>query len=564
MDNKIIKKKVLVSIAEHFNIPFYVIKDEEIIYCNEKAVKILGYEKRNEMIGKKLYNLSPPFQSDNEKSNVKGRKMIEIAKEKGFYTFEWVYMKKEGIKIKTKVLLYSVYDIIVATIMDIEKNDKKYLDEKIIEETVKTLTKIDLNTGVYNKYYFKRLLDEAILKAKLNNEKFALFFIDYDNFKEINDTMGHEIGDMIIEKTIEKITNILPNNCTLGRYGGDEFVILAYPIENKREAYKIGKKIIEIFETPFIIETYKIHVAASIGISIYPEHGQNQSELLKSSDIAMYHSKEKNTNKIKIFNKKIESQFTERFRIQNFIKNAMVKGEIILHYQPIFNIKNGQIEGVEALIRCKNPQLGNVSLEKLVSVAEETGLIHELGKYILEKVCEDIVDWENKGFSLVPIAINISVKQLENRKFSSEVKSIIERYNVKKELIELEITESVSAGNIRIIQRNITDIKEAGIKISMDDFGKGYSSLSMLLNLHVDKLKIDKEFIWHIGKERDEKIIVVAIQMANTLGIKVVAEGIETKEQVEFLKKNNCDLGQGYLWARPMNKSDFEKKLIRL
>ena len=561
MDNKAIRDEVLVSIAEHFNIPFYIIKDEEIIYCNETAVELLGYEKNNEIIGKKPYNLSPSFQRDNEKSQEKGRKMIEIAKEKGFHTFKWIHKKKDDTKINTKVLLYSTYDIIIAVIMDIEKNHHEYIDEKIIGETVNILTKIDLNTGVYNKYYIKALINKTVSKAKANDEKFALFFMDFDNFKEINDSIGHEIGDIIIEKTVERIKKILPSDCILGRYGGDEFVILAYPIGNKKEAYKIGKKIIQIFQTPFIIETYKIKLTASIGISIYPEHGETSSELFKNADIAMYHSKSKNTNKVKIFNKKIERQFTEKFRIQNYIKDAMISGEIVLHYQPIFNIINGQIEGVEALIRWYNEKLGNVSPEKLISVAEETGLIHELGKYILEKACKDIIDWEKKGLSIVPVAINISVKQLENKKFSNEVKSIIEKYNIKKELIEFEITESVSAGKIKVIQRNINAIKKLGIKISMDDFGKGYSSLAMLLNLHVDKLKIDKEFIQHIGNKRDEKIIMIAIQMANSLGLKAVAEGIETKEQVEFLKKIDCQLGQGYLWAKPMEKSDFEKKL---
>ncbi|QEK10948.1 EAL domain-containing protein [Crassaminicella thermophila] len=566
MDNKITKKEILYAIAEHFNIPFYVIKDEEITYCNEKAVKLLGCENRNEIVGKKPYNLSPLFQCDNEKSEEKGRKMIEIAREKRFHIFEWMHEKKDGTKFKAKVLLYNKNDVLIAIIMDLENNTEKYVNEKIIEETVNILTKIDLNTGVYNKYYFKYLINETISKAKVNKEEFALFFIDFDKFKEINDTIGHEIGDRIIEKTVERINKFLQNNCTLGRYGGDEFVILAYPLENKREVYNIGKEIIEAFEIPFLIETYKIHLTVSIGVAIYPEHGENTSQLFKNADIAMYYLKDKNIHKskIKIFNRKMEKKITEKFKIQNFIMNAMKDGEIVLYYQPIFNIRNGQIEGVEALIRWHNNKLGKVSPEKLIAIAEETGLIHELGQYILEQACKDIVNWKNKGLHIVPVAINISVKQLENTKFSEIVKKTITKYRIEEKYIEFEITESVSAGDIHTIQKNIKDMKNTGIKICMDDFGKGYSSLSMLLNLHVDKLKIDKEFIQHIGKERDEKVIMTVTQMANALDLKVVAEGIETKEQVEFLKEIDCQWGQGYLWAKPMMKSDFEKKLIRL
>lgn len=563
MDEQFIKEEVLKEIIEYFEWPFYVIKGEKIMYCSERAVKLFGYEKREDIIGQRLYDLSPLIQYDGIKSQKKGKSMIKAAKDKGYHRFSWLHQRKDKKIFLSEVFLYSKEDKLMAVIVDIGKMRDFNLGKNFTEETVYTLMEKDLLTGVYNKYYFKEKMNEIICKAEEREENFALFFIDFDKFKEINDTMGHEIGDEIIQKTASRIRNTLPSNCFLGRYGGDEFVVLAYPLQGKEEAYHIGKKIIKAFENPCMVEEHKIYLTASIGIAIYPEHGKSDSQLLKNADIAMFRAKEEKEqeNKIKIFTEDMGKKLAEKFQIQNHMEDAIKRKEILIYYQPIINIKNGNIEGVEALMRWNSQTLGWISPEKFISIAEETGQIDYLGEYILKQVCQDIRRWKSMGLNVVPVAVNISVKQLENRKFSDVVKKIIESYKIDTKYIEFEITENVSVGNMNIIQKNIESVKKIGIKISMDDFGTGYSSLAMLLNLQVDKIKIDKIFIDHIGKERDEKIIMTVIQMARALGLKVVAEGVETKKQTDFLRNLNCELGQGYFWAKPMAKNDFEKYL---
>ncbi|WIF93983.1 putative bifunctional diguanylate cyclase/phosphodiesterase [Caminicella sporogenes] len=475
------------------------------------------------------------------------------------------YMEKDKEKFPAEIFVYNEQDKLILIILDGKNNIDFNFEKKPIEDTVTAIVEKDLLTGVYNKYYFKEKLVQIICDAEKKKKSIALFFIDFDKFKEINDTMGHEIGDLIIKETASRLKSTLSSKCILGRYGGDEFIVLAYPLLDKEEAYYIGKKIIEAFESPCIVEGYNIYLTVSVGIAIYPEHGENKSQLLKNADIAMYYAKEEKDreNKIKFFTEEMEKKVAEKFQIQNQMKDAVKNGEIQIYYQPIISIESGKLESAEALARWNSKTLGWILPEKFISIAEETGQMNYFGEYLLKRICQDIKRWESLGLNIVPIAVNISVKQLENKKFGDMVKKIIKRYKIDTKYIEFEITESVSTGDINIIQKNINKLKEIGIKISMDDFGTGYSSLEMLLNLHVDKIKIDKVFIERIGKERDEKIIMTIIQMARALGMKVVAEGVETKQQLDFLRNLNCELGQGYFWSKPMNSSDFKKYLIK-
>ncbi|MCF6094378.1 EAL domain-containing protein [Microaerobacter geothermalis] len=540
-----------------------MIKEEKIISCNKETVKLLGYEKEEDIIGQRPYDLSPLIQHDGSKSEEKGRTMIKTAIEKGYHRFPWLHQRKDKKIFMAEVFLYSKEDKLMAVIMDVEKGRDYIAEKRFIEEKVYHLIEKDLLTGVYNKYYFEKKINEIICQAEKKGENVALFFIDLDKFKEINDTMGHEFGDKIIQKATNSIKNILPRNCLLGRYGGDEFMVLAYPLKGKDEAYQIGKEIMRVFEDPCVVEDHKIYLTASIGIAIYPKHGKDSSQLIKKADISMFCAKEEKEggDKIKIYAEDMSKKITEKFQIRNYMKDAVKNGEISIHYQPIIDIKTGKIQGAEALMRWDSQTLGWMSPEKFIPIAEETGQIGYLGKYVLEKVCQDIKRWQSMGLHVVPVAVNISVKQLESKKFVYLVREIIDSYEIDTKYLEFEITESVSVGNMYIIQKNIDEIKKLGINISMDDFGTGYSSLAMLLNLQVDKIKIDKVFIKHIGKERDEKIIKTVIQMAKEMGLRVVAEGIETKGQIDFLKNLNCELGQGYFWANPMASRDFDEYL---
>ncbi|QNB47870.1 EAL domain-containing protein [Thermanaerosceptrum fracticalcis] len=432
-----------------------------------------------------------------------------------------------------------------------------------MENELKKLIIKDSLTGLYNKAFFIEQLDRFIQKSDREKDRFGLLFIDFNKFKEINDTLGHHTGDRVIFEAARRLESAVSENCLLARYGGDEFVMLVCDVHSRAELYNIAKEILQSFDSACYIDGHEFYLSASIGIALYPFDGRDSDNLIKNADIAMYKAKEDKDEEynIRFFTSEMEKEVQERFMIETQLRKALENQELSLCFQPIVEISKNKLEGAEALLRWKNVKLGFVPPEKFISIAEETGLIHSIGKYVLENVCNFIKSMERKGLPLIPVAVNISAKQLENRNFAETVKSIIEYYQIDTRYLEFEITESVSAGNMKRIKENIEKIKDLGIKLSMDDFGTGYSSFAMLLNLQIDKLKIDKMFIDNIGKMREEKIIRTILSMAKELGLKVVAEGIETEKQLKFLKDVSCDYGQGYLFNRPMDINMFEEYL---
>ncbi|WP_094551493.1 sensor domain-containing protein [Petroclostridium xylanilyticum] len=551
------------EVIEYFPLPFYVIEGERIILCNQKAVKVFGYEKKEELLGLTPYSLSPASQPDGTSSVVKGREMINQAKESGYYRFRWVHQRKCGRKFLAEVELFVEKGLIFATVKDIEREEKLKNKTVKIFEKMKNLVIRDFLTGLYNKKYFMEQLDRLIQASYRTKSRFALLFIDVDNFKEINDTLGHQTGDRVIEEAARRLKEAAPENCLLARYGGDEFAIIVSSTCSKDELYTMGHRLLQNLKTAYVIDNHEFYLSASIGIACYPADGEDAGTLLKNADIAMYKAKETRDGKynIRFFEAEMEKEIHERFLLENHLKKALEKEELILNLQPIVNIIENRQSTAEALVRWENEVFGLVPPDKFIPLAEETGLIHEIGTYVLKEVCRFIQSFRKKEFNPIPIAINISLKQLENRNFTREVENIIASYGIEGKNLEFEITESVSTGNMEVIAENLRKIKGLGIKIAMDDFGTGYSSLAMLLNLEVDKIKIDKIFINNIRKSRDEKIIRTVISMAKELGLTVIVEGVETEEQVNFLKNINCEYGQGYFWAKPMQVADFEKYL---
>lgn len=435
-------------------------------------------------------------------------------------------------------------------------SEKKKLDLRMNE-----LQQKDALTGLYNRNYFLGEVDKYIKGCKDKKGSFAIIFINIQGFKEINDSLGHALGDKLLIELSKRLQRLMNENYFLSRCGGDEFVILCKSHIQDNDIKFFTRILLDTIKKPFVIENAIINIMVNIGVSRFPEDGFDAETLVRHADIAMSKAREKVDDKICFYSQELSAEINERFILANQLVDAISNNQLTLNYQPIFDIKGSKkIMGLEALLRWRNPFLGAVSPAKFIPIAEKTGQIITIGEWVLEEVCKQINLWRYKGYHVMPIAVNISVKQLEQKGFNKTVIGILNRHNIEPNLIELEITESVSSGNIVTIRKNLKELKKYGIKISMDDFGTGFSSLAQLNLLDLDKLKIDKSFIENlINITRRQYLVKSIIAMAKSLDLIIVAEGIETKEQLEYLEKLGCDLGQGYLFCKPLpvNEAEF-------
>jgi len=434
-------------------------------------------------------------------------------------------------------------------------SEKKMLDRRMSE-----LQQKDALTGLYNRNYFLSRMEKYI---KDDTSEFCVTVIDIEGFKEINDSLGHVVGDKILIELAERLKSFISSKCVVSRLEGDEFVVVCKDISIEK-VDKIINGLLRKIKKPYKVKNTIIHLNFNIGISRYPKDGKDAQTLMRFSNIAMYKAKEKVNENICYYSKEMSEAIEEKFHLANYLASGLENGEFHLNFQPILDINNKTIVGMEALLRWINPSIGKIPPDKFIPVAENTGYIIPIGEWVIEEVCKQINDWKNKGYSLLPISINVSVKQLELLNFSNKVKEILKENNVESNLIEIEVTESVSSGDIPLIIKNIRQLKKLGVKISMDDFGTGFSSLGQLDLFELDKLKIDKVFIDDIvTMKKRQNLVKSIVAMSKSLNLVVVAEGIETKEQLEILKTLGCDLGQGYLFSRPLGVKDVEKLFKR-
>ncbi len=437
---------------------------------------------------------------------------------------------------------------------------KDLSEKKKIDRRMNDLQQKDSLTGLYNRNYFIELVDTYIRRYNEKSNRLAIVFVDIEGFKEINSSLGHLIGDKLLIEVSKRLLLLMNGNYFLSRFIGDKFGIMCRNFNTKEDILSFAKTILTVVKKPFKIENTILHVKANIGISLFPEDGKDIETLIRYGDIALNKAKDLVEDKICFYSKEMSMEIEEKFLVANYLVEAIPNNELTIYYQPIFNIKqNNKIIGAEALLRWKSPILGEVSPDIFIPLAEKTGQIIEIGEWVLEKVCKEIYLWEEKGYNMIPIGINISVKQLEQVGFAEQVIKIMERYNIEAHNLELEITESVSLGELVVITKNLQTLKKRGIKISMDDFGTGFSSLGQLDLFELDKLKIDKIFIDDIvSVPKRQDLVKSIVAMAKSLDLTTVAEGIETKEQLSCLKEIGCHLGQGYLFSEPLKKSEIE------
>jgi diguanylate cyclase (GGDEF)-like protein len=409
----------------------------------------------------------------------------------------------------------------------------------------------DSLTLLPNRYLLYDRLEHAILAEKRNKEGLAVLFMDLDRFKIINDSLGHDVGDQLLKAVAKRLKSIARDIDTVARLGGDEFIYLAESIHKPESAARIAQKIHHAFEAPFILNKRVLHVSTSIGICIYPTDGNDSSQLLKNADVSMYHAKEQGPGHYSFYHKDMDVVIHERLSIENHLHNAIANNEFSLVYQPQVNIQSGKIEQVEALLRWNNPDLGAVSPASFIPVAEEIGIINQIGKWVIHEVCRQKKAW---GSTDVRVGINVSSSQLLDVDFLPYINDIIKYYSVNPKYLEFEITEEVFLEYSTRTIKVLTDIQALGIKIAIDDFGTGYSSLRYLKELPVDTLKLDGVFVMDLLESNASRGIVSStIILAHSLNMKIIAECVETKEQLAFLKQHNCDFAQGFYLHKPLS-----------
>lgn len=414
----------------------------------------------------------------------------------------------------------------------------------------------DTLTNLPNKLALLDYMNSTLASSHLENNMHAVYFVDLDNFKTVNDTLGHEYGDTLLMKTAQILSSILDGNGMLARAGGDEFLIFKEYISSKEEAEYFASRIIDSFRNPMDLNGEIVYVSMSIGIAVYPENGLVTKYLIKNADIAMYKSKDTGKNKFTIFDRKMEEELNRNTIIIEILRNAIENNEIYIKYQPLIEVKSNLIIGFEALMRIKSERLGNLKPDEFIPIAEESGLINELGSWLLRESCRFNKELIDQGFTPRLLSVNISSIQINRSGFIGMLSDILEETGLPPQYLELEITESTLVSSILDTTQLLSNLQDLGVKISLDDFGTGYSSLNYLTMMPINTLKIDKSFIDNICiNKKDAYIAEAIIHLAHSLNIKVVAEGVENEDQLSLLKTKNCDIIQGYIYSSPLHPS---------
>lgn len=422
----------------------------------------------------------------------------------------------------------------------------------------------DCLTDLANRVLLNDRLEQAIEKAKRNKKKFALFFIDLDRFKNINDSLGHLMGDKVLKVVGQRLQRIIRKEDTLARLGGDEFTIITEDLKTETNASFLARKILSTLEEPIYIEEHTLHISCSIGISLYPEDGTNSEDLLKYADVAMYKAKDEGRSNFQYYSSNMTEIAYDRVLMETNLRKALKNEELLVYYQPQINAQTNKIIGMEALVRWQRADSGlMIYPDKFLPLAKETGLIIQVDRFVMRQAMEQIVTWNKKGLNPGVLALNLAMKQLHDEHFISTVEQMIKDTGCKPEWLELEVTEDEIMKNPENAIKILKQISDMGIELAIDDFGTGYSSLSYLKRLPIDKLKIDRSFIKDLpDDEEDVGITKAVIALAKSLKLSVIAEGVETKEQKEFLLENGCENIQGYFYAKPLPAAEMQQMLI--
>jgi len=469
------------------------------------------------------------------------------------------HRRKDGstYPVEARIQLSTLDDppIVVVTAQDI--TERTEWEEKLIYQA-----NFDQLTGLLNRHYMQSYMNSAFTRARRSRKKVALLFIDLDNFKNINDTLGHDVGDEVLKQTAARLRDLLRESDTPARTGGDEFTILLESLEENVHAEVVARKLINLFQQPFIVNEREVYTTISVGISIFPDDGESLDQLMQYADMAMYQAKEDGRNTFRFFSLEMRRTSEQLMAVANQLRYALEKEELSLYYQPKVDIGKGRITGAEALLRWYNPKLGTVSPDVFIPLAENLGLINELGSWVLEVACCEAKLWESDFGEKLTVSVNVSPQQFRSGTLLEAVDRALSVSGLSKSQLELEITESLLLQDSDQPLIVLKTLDRQGIGLALDDFGTGYSSLSYLKRFPLHVLKIDRSFIHDLEDNRNSRALVEAIiAMGQSLKLEIVAEGVETKEQLSFLRHREVDMIQGYFFSPPIPAEEFRTLL---
>lgn len=527
-----------------------------IIRVNPEFTKMTGYS-LEDVVGKK-----PDLWASENQTGDFYASLWKQLNDQGFWQGEIVNKRKDG-------TLYTSWQIIKA-VKDESGNLQQFIsiinditEKKKDEEKIYQLAHHDLITKLPNRVAFQKLLKKAIANAVHSTHRLAVMFIDLDHFKLINDTSGHPVGDELLEEVASRFKTAIGHENTISRFGGDEFTVMLPCIQSMEEVSKVANDILESLFVPIVLSSCEVTISASIGISIFPENGQDASTLLSCSDNAMYRAKESGRASFQFYTDQMQIDAQERLILERELRIALKEEQFVLHYQPQIDINTHRVIGMEALIRWQHPDKGLIPPDTFIPIAEATGLIVPIGEWVIDEACRQLQLWSEAGFDDQTMAINLSARQLFQQDLLEVIDLSIQKYNISASKLEFEITESMMMLNIEEIIDTLNQMKALGVQLSIDDFGTGYSSLSYLKRFPLNKLKIDKSFVDGLPDDKDDLAIVQSIiAIAHSLKLIVIAEGVEEKEQYEILKSNQCNEVQGYYFSKPLVAKSASQFLV--
>ncbi len=523
---------------------------------NHAYVELTGYSPE-ELYSMNIMDITPPEYRKYETLMLEG---LRQSGQPQLYQKE--YIRKNGSRVLAEVKVH------------IERNEKGNVEyyfafvtditeRKRMEEEMRHLVHHDALTGLPNRRFFIDIIRVESSRAFRNKTRMALLLIDLDRFKEVNDTLGHEAGDLLLMDVAARIREVVRKSDTVCRTGGDEFNIILSDIVNVEDVTDIAQKIIAAFQRPFSIAGHQLHITASIGISIYADDSEDSDTLFRYAGIAMSHAKDRGRNTFQFYNPEINVRSIEKIRMEGMLRQTIALGELVVYYQPQIDIKTRQIVCAEALVRWRHPELGLLEPKHFILAAEDIGFITSIDEWVMRAACAQIKAWMDAGLPPVCVAVNLSARAFQHPDLTKRIAQVLSEAGISPQFLNIEITESLAMSNIERTIACLKELSEMGVGTSIDDFGTGYSSLSYLKKLPIQKLKIDQLFIRDITVDPDDRAISNAvIAMAHNMNIKVLAEGVETEGQLSFLHSARCDEAQGYLFSKPIPAEKFREFMM--
>ena len=526
------------------------------IDVNPAMAHMLGYDSPQDLVAS-ITDISQQVYVDPESRE----ELTRLLREQGMVkNFECAVHRKDGSKMWFSANVRAVSED--GVLVGYEGTNEDITARKVAEERIQFLAYYDALTGLPNRTLLQDRLGKALAGARRQKCKIALLFLDLDSFKIINDSLGHSVGDLLLQEVAERLKKWGREQDTVARLGGDEFLITLTQVKDLADVAVAAERLMDAMTAEFVVQGHSLNVSCSIGVSIFPEHGTDCETLIKNADAAMYGAKDSGRNNFRFFAEDMNLQAVERLSLENSLRLAMGKKELFLVYQPQMDVATGRITGLEALLRWQHPTLGLVPPDKFIRIAENSGLIVPIGEWVLRTACRQARKWQDDGLPAVSVAVNVSAVQFRQQGFCELIRSVLGETGLAAHCLELELTESLLLANADVTLSVLRELKSMGLTLAIDDFGTGYSNFTSLRQFGVSKLKIDRSFISDVATNPDDSAITAAIiSMAKSLRLKVIAEGVENEAQMSFLRTHQCDEIQGYYFSKPLAVDKVADKL---